>query len=485
MATPLSDEIRALIAYANETTEADDTKLGDCVKTLVDGYNGGSNVPSSPLVIPTGALSSRLASLLAYANETTGAGDTLVGDAIRTLCEGYGGGELIFYEKLVTDGVAWIITDYFPSAENTLGIRAKGNIPFNVTSGNNQGIYGCNSSSSVSAYRTFGQIAYLNGRAAVYAKNQTISNPYNLHTGTTVNDFDVNCYIDNDGLYHIESSINGTLVTYNPSSITRGGVATYGLGIFADNQRGEAKTHCGNGVSISYLEIKDAELGTLTYVPCTYNGEPGMWDLANQKFYGNAATSGQFTVEGEIVYYDYIKSPNNTSEGVGYIDTGIVPLCKDVKMPAKVQFKVKADVPYQNIYREVFSALSTGYGWACRHVASQYMVFFGSASNKSIRISASSNVEEWEFDFVNATYSNPRAQGSLETSVGTADQSNTIKIYARQIGIYSFKLIDTDGKDIIDLRPCTYNGEVGMWDMVGWEFYPSSDDGQFLVANDN
>lgn len=41
MATPLSDEIRALIAYANETTEADDTKLGDCVKTLCDGYGQG------------------------------------------------------------------------------------------------------------------------------------------------------------------------------------------------------------------------------------------------------------------------------------------------------------------------------------------------------------------------------------------------------------------------------------------------------------
>ena len=303
MATPLSDEIRALITFANETTEAGDTKLGDCVKTLCEGYNGGKNVPSSPLVVPSGAISSRLAALLAYANETTGAGDTTMGDAIRTLCEGYGGGELIFYEKLVTDGVAWIITDYFPSAENTRGIRAKGNIPFNVTSGNNQGIYGVNSSTSVSSYRTFSQIAWFNGRTVVYAKIQISSNPYNTHTGTTVNDFDVNCYIDNDGLYHIESIINGTLVTYKPSSHTSLGVATYGLGIFADNKRGVADTHCSSGVSISKFEIEDAELGTLTYVPCTYNGEAGLWCLQTETFFGNAASSGQFTVEGEIGNY--------------------------------------------------------------------------------------------------------------------------------------------------------------------------------------
>jgi len=34
----------------------------------------------------------RLNALLTYANETTGADDTNIGDAINTLCAGYGGG---------------------------------------------------------------------------------------------------------------------------------------------------------------------------------------------------------------------------------------------------------------------------------------------------------------------------------------------------------------------------------------------------------
>lgn len=49
MATPLSDEIRALIAFANETTNAGDTKLGDAVRTLCNGYGGGggSGIPEN------------------------------------------------------------------------------------------------------------------------------------------------------------------------------------------------------------------------------------------------------------------------------------------------------------------------------------------------------------------------------------------------------------------------------------------------------
>lgn len=39
--TPLTDAINALTTYANETTGASDTTLSDAVETLVDGYGGG------------------------------------------------------------------------------------------------------------------------------------------------------------------------------------------------------------------------------------------------------------------------------------------------------------------------------------------------------------------------------------------------------------------------------------------------------------
>lgn len=45
MAT-LTNQIKALIDFANETTGKADTRLGDAVKSLADGYKGGGRLPS-------------------------------------------------------------------------------------------------------------------------------------------------------------------------------------------------------------------------------------------------------------------------------------------------------------------------------------------------------------------------------------------------------------------------------------------------------
>lgn len=45
MAQPLTDAINALTRYANETTGASDQTLSDAVETLVEGYGqGGGSV---------------------------------------------------------------------------------------------------------------------------------------------------------------------------------------------------------------------------------------------------------------------------------------------------------------------------------------------------------------------------------------------------------------------------------------------------------
>ena len=44
MSTPLTDSINALTAYANETTGAEDTTLSDAVGRLCEGYGGGSEL---------------------------------------------------------------------------------------------------------------------------------------------------------------------------------------------------------------------------------------------------------------------------------------------------------------------------------------------------------------------------------------------------------------------------------------------------------
>ena len=44
MSTPLTDGINALTAYANETTGASDTTLSDAVGRLCEGYGGGNEL---------------------------------------------------------------------------------------------------------------------------------------------------------------------------------------------------------------------------------------------------------------------------------------------------------------------------------------------------------------------------------------------------------------------------------------------------------
>ena len=51
MPTPLTDAINALTRYANETTGASDTTLSDAVATLVEGYGqGGGNFESGKII---------------------------------------------------------------------------------------------------------------------------------------------------------------------------------------------------------------------------------------------------------------------------------------------------------------------------------------------------------------------------------------------------------------------------------------------------
>lgn len=53
MATPLTDSINALTAYANEVTGGSDTNLSDAVHTLASGYGGGSaSVKTTTVTIP-------------------------------------------------------------------------------------------------------------------------------------------------------------------------------------------------------------------------------------------------------------------------------------------------------------------------------------------------------------------------------------------------------------------------------------------------
>lgn len=95
MATPLTDAINALTTYANETTGASDTNLSDAVETLVDGYGqgGGYSIDDIASTEPRGAITLTTPTVRAHAfaynpyiTSVTTNGTTTIADSAFTYC---------------------------------------------------------------------------------------------------------------------------------------------------------------------------------------------------------------------------------------------------------------------------------------------------------------------------------------------------------------------------------------------------------------
>lgn len=480
MATPLSDEIRALITFANETTEAGDTKLGDCVKTLCEGYNGGKNLPSSPLVVPSGAISSRLAALLAYANETTGAGDTTMGDAIRTLCDGYGqGGELIFYEKLIGDGTAYINT----GAPYVEGYTYAARLCIPQTT--NSWVMGAWTSNK-------GLTVTRNGNYVRLRLNTADTTAVSIGS-------DVVGYHDIDFVFTTQSNISYTLdnTTINTGrNVSNGGSNVF---LFGYSSGAAVGTYARNPSSFQSYTVKDESLNEVMHlVPCTYNGEAGMWDLVSQTFFGNAASSGQFTVEGEIglvEFYDYLQG-----DGKSYIVTDYTYSdANDVKSFA-ANFKATNRYSSQTYYL---------FGAGRRNTSSTNKTYASVSNGRMVvRLNANSSttiyseylamntdyrVEVSRDSLIGNLYADNDKDGIYEATIAstaiaapstmtledkmmyimTANDGGTLRNIAGTWLYVGEIVIDSESRGKLTYRPCTLNGVAGMLETHDMTFYPA------------
>ena len=199
-------------------------------------------------------------------------------------------GSLIFYDKLVGDGTAYINTEYYPSSWD--------NVEWDADKPNsyNRQMFGEKSSAL--------SIANL-----VYSATQTYY-CYKLTVSTNlINE-------DNTGRQHrmlrivdlgggtyrreVADLILGTSNTIEASWSGKDATATQSLRVFGSNKSDGAMEKIYNG-AIRSLIITDARTNEvkLNLKPCTWNGEAGMWDEIGNKFYGNAATSGEFSVAND------------------------------------------------------------------------------------------------------------------------------------------------------------------------------------------
>lgn len=199
-------------------------------------------------------------------------------------------GSLVFYDKLVGDGTAYINTEYYPKGTDAFAWDAE------PAPNANRFIWGMKASNISLGALYYGseQSYYLAGAATAY--NVREDNSTRFSRTMLVRD-------DGEVYSHILVSENGETILATSSKDN--GVATKTsnkpIYIFA------AQTSAADispdrrytGAIYSFV-ITDIDGNTIMSLkPCTWNGDAGMWDEVGNKFYGNAAASGEFTAAND------------------------------------------------------------------------------------------------------------------------------------------------------------------------------------------
>lgn len=197
-------------------------------------------------------------------------------------------GSLVFYDKLVGDGTAYINTEYYAKGLDSFAWDVEPPTSYNKY------VFGCKNTK-------------LNLGALTYATHQT----YYLVGSTTANMIKENnsaritrqmVVVSEDGAYKRKLIKGGNVVAELGSvGSYASAVSTTPLLVYAC-QKSATDTSADriyNG-AIRSFSITDIDGNTIMSLkPCTFAGEAGMWDEVNGKFYGNAATGGEFSVAND------------------------------------------------------------------------------------------------------------------------------------------------------------------------------------------
>lgn len=196
----------------------------------------------------------------------------------------------VFYNKLVFDGNAYIVTDIIPPTKGSFVSRF-GNESIKGV----QRVFFCNAESSTLIGLNYG-------------------------TGTTSNTRRINYYYGKNGVVLTNKDLNFSVMEYdtfltpkmifiNDRSYTYNEGSNSAIGFLVLGQHPNPTTtppysgtmetfyiYGSNAMDVSSLAGFLDYTPVYTLRPCTYNGEAGMWCVETNRFYGNSAGLGTLTV---------------------------------------------------------------------------------------------------------------------------------------------------------------------------------------------
>lgn len=236
-------------------------------------------------------------------------------------------------------------------------------------------------------------------------------------------------------------------------------------------------------IKLYYCKMYNNGVLIRDFKPCKYAGQYGLWDLVNNKFYGNANSSGAFTVGGEIKYYDYLQG-----DATAYIDTDYIAN-SETELRFKYNTQLTTSISCLFSSRQKYATRDISYFPTANGATKPQIVFgsYGLASGSSIVPSETAEVimkktlikyNNLQFTFTASSFTCPDNLLLFKNSPSST--------YNGRFGgkLYYFKIYD-NGTLVRDFKPCLYGGEAGLWDSVENKFYGNANStGTFSVGNE-
>ena len=237
-----------------------------------------------------------------------------------------------------------------------------------------------------------------------------------------------------------------------------------------------------------HFRVWDNNILKRNMLPCTYLGEPGMWDTVENKFYRNQGT-GQFTLGNKITLkeYEYLQSDKNA-----YINTGVILDTVDSEVNIKYQetnITSSTTILGSQINSSPYVLRQTFY----RPNTSNSLSLYNSNQNTILSMIAPLGIIEIKSVIDSSNNCIALVNGTLyQKSFGSSNaQTIPLYVFANNIGgkasqkiqaaLYYLQ-ISKNNQLVRDFIPVSYNGTPGLWDKVEWKFYANAGSGSFTLG---
>lgn len=186
-----------------------------------------------------------------------------------------------------------------------------------------------------------------------------------------------------------------------------------------------------------------------------------------------------------VEFYDYLQST-----GTQWIDTGVKGYMNHTY---EIDFQ-QSDAGNYRIWGVLGQSSYVGYNMSLTY-GGDWLARWNSTSSGQSNVSLGAiNTNRHVFKVVNGqcyfdnvskgTSTGHNSNFSIDNNLFlfTINPANTTPSSNSKCKIYSYKDIDSNGKLVRDMVPCTYNGVAGMWDKVEEKFYGNSGTGTFSIG---